>query len=438
MTVAQRIAAEIEAAPPKRRAVLEAGLLRLVVHRRQRLDDGRLYLELCPSYLATMVGCAYETARQAWQVLERAIGWREVLRETVTRLGGQVRRLVRGKRHGRHLVLTPGKVDTLRRVAARLGILRDTPDDRLDWRAVEPQRRGRSLVCCCPHHDDTDPSMVLDPRRRRATCFVCQRSWRYDHALQRVSTGQAAPVTRRTGTNRYPRPLSTNAWVAPPVSGWHVGVLHGAGVRVVPVKGDLLQALARSERRAARARVPALAGCLERPQVPDLLVHADQTVVDDWRRWRGRWLPRLRPVAERYVVVDVDAIEHPNVLDAGTGECLAAAGRQLEAWAIEHPALSGRVAVVQTSLHGVQATLELAQARPPGWRRTTEGARVCDAVDAQVLEVLDAAGYLGGTPDPTARDSGRLIRRPGPRLDKRDQPWVARARYISPEAPCPA
>jgi hypothetical protein len=426
----------LERAAPVAREVLIAGLRRFAVHPRQQVDGGKLtYLELCPAYLRACVECCYETARRAWRDLRGALGWWSVSAGTAEAMGAELRPLRSGQRHGQHLLVDPGLTPALRELAQEMGVLHTTPDAELSWETVRPLRRGAGWVARCPFHEDDRPSMLLDHRRRRGTCLACGTVHRFDG--ERVS----APIDRgvRPPLESLASPSSTTGCPEGP-SPWVVGLLGVRGlVTGLSSEEDLLGVLVEAESRARTSVASPMAGLRDRPResFPDLVAHLDPVVPTGWESSRGRWRPAgHRATAERWILVDVDEIEVPNVLDAWDGEELRAAGQEIEAWARSVPGLSGRVGLVQTSLHGVQVVLELDADRPPGWRRGC-GISLVDQAGSRVLEALDRHGYLGGYADPSARLGGRLLRRPGPRIDKRGQPWVARLRYHTEEPPCP-
>jgi hypothetical protein len=429
-TTTSRLRRLLESAPPRRRLAIEAGIKRLAIHPRQRLGEWQ-YIELCASYIHTMVDTAYETARVGWRELRSVLGWWSVPREHVTALGGVLRPLIGSQRHGQHLLLGDELAEEIRKAAEDLGLYKPTPDDHLDWKPVSPLQKGSHLVCRCPFHEDRRPSMLLDRRRRRATCLACGTSHRLDPSSWRVSS------PRNRADRPTPPPLSLPAstkgyqHTGTPTS-WVICTLGIRGKRTATTEGDLLDALAESEAKAGTPQ-PML-GLLAFPKktAPDRLVYLDQMVPTGWTNTGGRWKPTgHRAISTRFIVVDVDEIDLPNVLDARDGEMLAGAGGRLESWARDTPGLSGVVAVVQTSLHGVQVTFELSESHDPRWKRGPESEALHDLTDEAVLHHLDLAGYIGGHADRSARGIGRLIRRPGHRIDKGNQPWVAHLRYLS-------
>lgn len=436
-TLAARVRTLIERASPQRRAVIEAGVLRLAIHRRQRV--GRFhYVELCASYLQTMVECCYETARRAWHDLRAAVGWWSVPSGTAEGMGAKLRELHPGQRHGQHLMIDQDATAVFRQLADDLGILAHTDDDLLQWEPVTVMHKGRRMMCRCPFHDDRRPSMILNPSGR-AKCFACGTVHRFDPSGPAVSS----PLPRTRSGKARPRPSnamsSTRQNLVRPAGTWVLGTLGPRGLRTQPWTGDLLDALRAADAKAARAKPPTLAGCVDdhRRLAPDLLVHLDDVRVAGWVQRRGRWRPsRLDPVAVRFLAVDVDAIPFPPMIPEPEARTwLAAAAAEIETWAAASPWFSGRVALTRTGVHGVQVVLELQEHQAPSWRRSSEAAAAHDAMDARTLAALERHGFGGGHADPTARGLGRLIRRPGPRITKHGAAYVSRLAYITPAVP---
>ena len=424
----------LETTAKVRRRVLVAALQRLSVHRRQSTGIGVVYMELCPAYLQTMVGCCYETARQVWQALRAVVRWDELSLDQARRLGVRTRRLEPGRRYGRHMLVECRAVDAITDLLADEGLspAGRVPDEQLEWRSVQPLGNGGK--CRCPHHDDRHASMALDHDTGTATCFVCRESYRFDPVGLRVAARPAAKP--RPGVGGYP--LYYSAPGAPrhrprgAFDGWWSATLDRRGTRPRVVPGVDLLGLVRRRSHSNRRIPSGLASLVKscpmgdrRDLVADQLAYVDHMTVDGKRR--GRW----HRVAgeERYILVDVDDID-PNIDDVRTGVELRRVGEQLERWAQGRSWLSGRVALTQTSLRGVQALLELSEGRAPGWR-VGDGAPRCEEAESEVLRLLDEAGYIEGVADPTARDGGRLCRLPGARVDKDGRLYLSRARYIT-------
>ena len=423
-----RVRRALDIAPPRQAEAMRAGILRLAIHPRQTVAGSQWhYLELCASYVHTMGGWAYETARQAWRRLRSALGWWSVPAGSAEAMGAVLRPLKPGQRHGSHILLRPEITAHMRELAEDLGILEDTPDDLLSWREVKAIRRGARVVARCPFHDDTRPSMLLDTARRRATCLACGTVHRLDPTRWLVSD----PVERRP--NKLTQRPSTTGYpsCAPAPDRWVLADLTPGGLRWLVEGGDLFDALEASDRRAARQRPPVMAHACgdHRRTAPERLASLDQLEATGWRQVRGRWIATgQRVVAVRYIAVDVDGIHlHPLEEDA-----IEPVGPALEAFASSHPELSGRVAVTRTSLRGVQAIFELSEAQEPAWRAWPEAAALHDAADAATLAALEAAGFLEGHADPSARLGGRYIRRPGPRLGRMGEARVVRLAHLTP------
>lgn len=398
----------------------------MAIHPRQRV--GRwLYLELCPSYIATMVECCYETTRQAWQAVRSSVGWWQVPHQQAQDMGATLRHLHAGQRHGRHMLLTPEASEGIRALAVEAGIMADTPDEQVQWSRVVPLRSGSSLVARCPFHDDRTPSMLLDPTRSRATCLAC----RTVHRLRSDGWLVSCPVSVRGSRERsYPEAARVSGTIGykPGPGSVAVVCLRSAGAAYTAAPGSLLDVLAYSGERAKRARVPVMSGCLEDPSrtVPDLLVSLDRMTRCSTRAKKCGWMP----TSTRHICVDVDDLDWAPLED----EQLVDAAEEIRARLAGVPLLSGAMAMVRTSLLGVQVTLELAAEQPVSWRRTKESEDLHDKVDNIVMQALHAHGCAGGYADPTARGIGRLIRRAGPRVSRKTrQPWVARLVYLRRE-----
>ncbi len=59
-------------------------------------------------------------------------------------------------------------MDPVQEIKARL------PIEELVGQYCQVQKKGRNLVCVCPFHNDTHPSMVISPDKGIAFCFACQ------------------------------------------------------------------------------------------------------------------------------------------------------------------------------------------------------------------------------------------------------------------------
>ena len=433
-----RVRLAIDTATPRLREAIEAALLRFAIHPRQEVSSGRStwhYTELCAAYIETMIAGGYATALRGWNRLREAIGWWEVAPKVAEEVGARLRPLTARQRHGRHILLDPTITDTLRELVRDLGLWEDAGDDRLQWHVVSPTQRGRTTVCCCPFHDDRHPSMLLDPQRRRATCLACGTTHRLDPVSWLVSGGIKRGLTALSPMAT--RSIQGQPPVAPSDGAWTRGTLSRAGLTQRSAEGDLLAILATPSRHRCPAPLEAHRRDADR-KWPDLVASLDAMEPTEWRGVSSpsgaRWLPRKwRPTRTRFVLVDYDGADWGPLED----DLVEVAAKEIEAWAGDHPLLSGRVSVVRTSLEGVQVVLELVGDRSPEWRRTREAHDLHDEVDAIVVAALERLGaYGGGHADPAARGASRNVRRPGPRI-KRDpetglgRSWVARLVHIT-------
>lgn len=211
---------------------------------------------------------------------------------------------------------------------------------------------------------------------------------------------------------------------------------------------DLLDALRASQRQLAgeRAWDRALTGSAEAEQrhadprhwLPDLYVSLDHHAHQGVRAIpaRGAAVEALvlqptdfAPACTTWVGVDIDGI------DGWPGEAqLVSAAQAIQAMLEQHPVFSGRMALVRTSAMGAQVVAQLATPRwaPAEFYAATHVQRLLANLDAVCLRLLHEHGVQGGHPDPTVHAPGRMVRRPGPRVDKSGAPTVARLVWATP------
>ena len=161
----------------------------------------------------------------------------------------------------------------------------------------------------------------------------------------------------------------------------------------------------------------------------DWITTGNRTRDDNFDVWAS--VPvKLDPVAVGWVGVDLDGFTSAPVADAD----LEAVGPVMAAWAEAHPMFSGRVGVVRTSHFGVQLVLQLARERADGRTFYDDPAvkAVLDRLDSKALEAVRAAGFTGGHADKSVRGLGRLVRRPGPRVDKAGFVYNSRLVWATP------
>lgn len=182
------------------------------------------------------------------------------------------------------------------------------------------------------------------------------------------------------------------------------------------------RALAEAARDEARGRRP----------LPDMLVSLSRFVVGGYvdRVMRGRVVASpsgFTPRAVDHVGVDLDSFECP-----GDDRLLVDAAHRIEAMAIEHMCLSGRVAVTRTSPRGLQVVFELARTRwdPLGFYADPDVQAFLWSLATFCLEQARSAGFEGGHVDPSMFGAHRYARRPGARI-KEGGLCVARLVYAS-------
>lgn len=417
--------------------MITATLGRLVVHRHHDLGGGLIYLELCPAYIQTMdaVTCTYETTRRWWSKIKRLIGWQEITASHAEDLGVDLRELRPGTRHGRHMLIREETRDGLRALCDQLGCLPEIPRD---WYSVSPRKRGSTWMCCCPHHDDSNPSMQLDPARRRATCHGCGARCLYDPKTREV-TGPRKPsghaIIPKMCTTEI-RDVSTVATPGVVVT----GRLHSRGLVRTERDGSLFDVM-----RSTRCRrVDVGTVCLSdhpRDLVPDRLAFIDEQRIvrrtwasvtrrDGSPGWR---VTNVESEATRvgHLLVDVDDLDSLGLEPAFRLESVGARiDQRLSTLGFRGCALT------VTSEHGVQVVVRLCEPKAPNWRASPDAARCHEQIESVVMDELDRAGFTGGHVDQNARGANRTCRLPGVRVRRKGghtTTWYAELAYITPK-----
>lgn len=285
-------------------------------------------------------------------------------------------------------------------------------------------------------------NMNPDGRSGSAVCFRCvdprdgghlRGFWREVEGVTRVrlSRGVRSSVTPSPsvspgiGTIEKPTHRGPGSWVL-----CH-RTPHGMSRRGSRC-GDLLDVLRVSDTRSQSDRVwgQAVVDHHEGREVGDRLVSLNRMVPVEWkivrtRRGSFRSPTRWEVTGTRWVMCDLDGFTDGPV---GDGE-LELGGLDLERWAESHPLLTGRVGIVRTSHLGVQMVVELREVKDPRrWWRTREGITFTEELDRVGMEITHAAGFAGGHPDQSVHNGGRLMRRPGWRVDKRGD--LTRSRLV--------
>jgi hypothetical protein len=204
-----------------------------------------------------------------------------------------------------------------------------------------------------------------------------------------------------------------------------LGTLDGRGMRRRASRcADLLDVLRHADRRSCSDKVAgAAAGEYWRTDgaLPDCYVSVEPMAPVQWRtlttrRGDVRVPDRWEPTEARWLLADLDGFDAGPISD----DTQATAAVALERWARGTAGLSGRIGVVRTSHLGVQVVAELAsaQADPRRWHRTAQAHTLARGLDAAALTTARAAGFTGGHADQCVHAAGRLMRRPGWRVDK--------------------
>jgi hypothetical protein len=169
---------------PALRASVAALVHRLGTVPRQRLADGRAYVELSIGYVARAASTSYGTSWTAWHATLGVLGWSTLSPPEVEGLGGTLRVLERGKRWGQHIALHEECLRSVEQVARDV-VARGLVEDRRSAalppgaeRVVEVVRGGRAARC--PWHGDRRPSMIVNLHDGGASglavCMVCASS----------------------------------------------------------------------------------------------------------------------------------------------------------------------------------------------------------------------------------------------------------------------
>jgi hypothetical protein len=294
----------LDHAPALQRAA--AALVQRIASRpRQRLADGRAYVELSIGFVARAATTSYGTSWTAWHAVLGVVGWSSLHAREVERLGGALRVLSRGRRWGQHLALEEEALRAVEEVSREV-VARGLVDDHVAFEpppgSVRPIEIGRGRAARCPWHDDRRPSMILnldESGSGLAVCMACASAdgRRLSAHVSRLPSGEwvarlsASTLRWWTGEEvdldldeRLPEPvvaLASGPWpgadlAAPPpdaveeqvVTGGRalpgalpggsgevvLGRLDGAALRGSTARGDLLAVLRRAETRSRSDR----------------------------------------------------------------------------------------------------------------------------------------------------------------------------------------
>lgn len=421
------------------------------VHRSrlQLLQDGSAYLETCPAYLATVEGVSVWSARVGWSAARAVLGWMEEARSTVRALGATLRRLARGRRAGRQVLLKPWQVLALDLASG------GSPHQAACYTVETPahfwglssRSRSRTLSISCPAHNDCRPSLVLWSNGG-GHCMACQWSCAW------AQTGQTLELYgKHSRSGQHFKALAHNQGSvcrlavdcrsAAPVGGMvatHIQSDQHAGAKLEEYRsaqGELQTALSRGSslsgcvvdilRRAdGKSQGPATTaraecagrlfshGRADREVMPDLLLSVSCMSRAHWSEgWRSR--------VQRWMLLDLDGIQGLDGLDSDQ------LGQALLSTALADTEAGSRAAVVRTSPTGLQVWLQLQQPRhsPAAWMAKPEVQAWHSRLGCLLLQCAQDLGASGGRNDPSACAAGRWGRRPGWRM-KRGQLYCSR------------
>lgn len=441
----KKLQALLEASKGQTRRAIQAMVWRIAAHPKQDLN-GVDYTELSIGYIAKAADVGWETARRAWHQVRKVLGWGTLSASQALARGARLRQRDPGTNWGQHLLVSRPSTSAAIRAcqAAELAEPHVGLPDGPAWVTVHPVSRGRHLTTSCPWHEDQNPSMILYPNPGGASgsaiCLACIRDgrrltayWRRvgtDYRMRLSRSPGSSPSTRRVGTidNRGAEDVQRGSVLLATRGS------RGARFSVSRAPGlvEALRAADRSSRNrhaeAETAAIRLLASPIRldpRALLPALYISLDEMAPATWMpnpRKPGGFLPETwGPSATTHVAVDLDRFD-----DAPLGEAeIELEARRLAHWAEKRRELSGEVAVIRTSHFGLQVIFGLRQHRSPGWRASPMAERLHGIVEAKALGMAKASGFTGGTIDQTARGAGRMVRRPGPRLDKDDLPYVS-------------
>lgn len=459
-TMAQQLTTLLSNSKGQMLRAVQAVIWRIGAHPKQVLEAG-LYTELSVGYIAKAAGVGWETARRAWHRVRGLLDWVVLTAREASEKGVSLRKRPKGGLWGQHLQVRAEVVAAAIRACVNAKI--STPHlalpDGEEWMAIQPQSRGRHLVACCPWHDDQNPSLIMYPNEDEqsgsAICMACTRDghkltayWRSHQGAYKIRLSRrlrdkesGLGTIHNPKSSAPPAPAPAPLPLVPPPSGAHLLWKIGAHGSHHPSRRGSLDEILRSTPSGEAEEWAALAGAskletlglegarLQRASkriLPDLYVSLDEMKPKTWKenpRRPGSWLPdRWTPVRTTHVAVDLDGFS-----DAPWDSSkLQHQAQLLEELASLHPCLSGGVTITRTSHHGLQLIFRLKEEQHPEWKRSPASIDLHETIEQWSLTAAHEAGFVGGHADPTARQAGRLIRRPGSRFDKHGNPFVSR------------
>lgn len=424
----------------------------------QECTNDTKYIELCPSYLATVEGVTRWAARQAWEACSSLVGWSEVSRDVAIAFGANIRTIKYGQRWGRHVLFTKQQYSLLVAAAQQAresGLLDDhyksvggehVADVQCSAEHWSGHKRTVAVECPLHHnhkHRDRNPSMILwRPDSRGvggAMCMVCKNQdgtpltmaayhkggtvslhVKCDHGSQ-----HAKPINQHRH-NKYPTGGSigpVGGCVASHAHGVFVGAkLFRSGGRSSRsiggrLSGDPLKALMWSE---SRSRGPtdseraAVLGFMSSGPDPFLSEQFETPLCSVSSMKPSGWMDignRSAPVGwksayQSWVLFDIDdvsgAVDHNQLIGLITSHVH------------NDEELSGRFAIVQTGPNGYQIWAELREARhsPERWHRSPDVVHWYNRLGRSLVLSIGIAGGHSHFLDTSSCAAGRFGRRP--------------------------
>ena len=427
----------------------------------QPLGGGCFYTEICPAYLTSCDGVTSWSARTAWKQLSDLVGWYEATAEEARELGAELRQRERGRRYGRHLILSAEQLTTLRDahgVAVRFGVIpapQHAPHD-ADEHMIKlhrlPQPKGakgaRTVAASCPLHDDKHPSLVLWRNANMISggglCMSCRSRFAVRYvgttAFVRPPLGTAPQddAIQDQQAQKTSGPVGglcvshqAGGFVSAKLSADKLGTLTRSKGR--QLKGDPISVLkwsdarSKGEKASENAAMLALSvDLLDAPPEawsPTQLLSVSRMTPDRWTLDRFGWRPEgWKPLRQDWILIDID--------DVGLGQVsdFSHMTDQLRRIIRRDPECSGRCAIVQTGPVGLQIWVELRESRksPSTWHRLPEVVEWYETIGNRMLRAVRRCGGSGGYVDLACCAAGRFARRPGWRVLDDGTVWRTR------------
>lgn len=423
----------------------------------QDCSNDTKYIELCPSYIATVDGVTRWAARQAWDVCSALIGWSEVSRDTAIAFGADIRSIQYGQRWGRHVLFNKEQYSLLKSAAHQAresGLLSGYYENIQSEKTCTIHLPSdvwsgnrRTIAVSCPHHHnhkkgDKNPSLILwrpdSNGRGGAMCMVCKDKdgnpltmsayHRGNKVILRSKSEHGSHHTKPVlhhRHNKYPIGGSigpVGGRVASSGGGVFIGAklatrgsrtarsvgsrLSGDPIRVLKWSDSRSRGKTESERAAfIRYMSDGTNELSEQFETPLCSVSSMSPSV--WHDYGGRSIPGgWKSTHQAWVLFDVDdvygVVDHQRML-------------QMISSRIEKQSdLSGRFAVVQTGPVGYQVWAELREVRhsPEQWHRSPEVIQWYRRIGQGFVADISLCGGYSHKLDMSSCAAGRFGRRP--------------------------